>query len=229
MKPSSGMVLLGGVVVLVLAGRTMAPLVPAVSEWVQGLGWLAPIAFVLIYAAAEVVLVPGSLLTLAAGALFGVGWGTLIAMAGATLGASAAFLVARYLMRRRVERWTARSPQYRALDAALATNGGKIVFLVRLTPLIPFNLLNYALGVTKVRFPDYLLGSLGMIPGTLLFAYYGQVAGDVARVASGVTPPHGAAYYGFMAVGLVATIGLTVVITRTARRALTASVSGLSV
>ena len=92
--------------------------------------------------------------------------------------------------------------------------------LLRLSPVFPFNLLNYALGLTRVRFADYLVASIGMLPGTLLYVYYGKVAGDVARLAGSATVPRGAAYYGFVALGLVATVVGTTLVTRTARRAL---------
>jgi uncharacterized membrane protein YdjX (TVP38/TMEM64 family) len=215
-------------VLLAIAGRSLAPVIPAVTTRVQSLGALAPIAFVLFYAVAEVAFVPGSLLTLAAGAVFGVLWGTMLALVGATLGATGAFLVARYGARRRVEKWIRASPRFAALDRALAGEGRKIVFLMRLTPLIPFNALNYALGVTRVRFVDYLIGSIGMLPGTLLYTYYGHVAGDVARLASGAAAPRGTAYYVLLAAGLVATIAVTTILTRAARRTLAASASTAS-
>jgi len=187
------------------------------------MGVLAPIAFILLCAVAELAFIPGSLLTLAAGAIFGLVWGTVFAMIGATLGASAAFLVARHGIRGFVERRVLASPRLAALDAALASRGRKIVFLARLTPLIPFNALNYALGVTRIRFRDYLIGSLGMLPGALLYAYYGHVLGDVTRLAAGASPPQGAPYYVVLAVGLVATITIAAMLTRAARRALAAS------
>jgi uncharacterized membrane protein YdjX (TVP38/TMEM64 family) len=216
-------VLLGSVTLVVLfnAGHWFHSVMPEVSERVDRLGVFAPFAFILIYATAEVFMVPGSLLTLTAGALFGVLGGTVVAMIGATLGASLAFLLARYAIRRRVEHWVHASPKLASLDSAVAAEGRKIVFLVRLTPLIPFNALNYALGVTQVRFVDYLIGSIGMIPGALLYAYYGHVAGDVARLAAGTAPPRDPAYYALLVAGLFATIALSVVLARIARRALT--------
>jgi uncharacterized membrane protein YdjX (TVP38/TMEM64 family) len=213
---------------LIVAGRSLAGLLPAVTLRVQSLGALAPIAFILVYAVAEIAFVPGSLLTLAAGALFGLVWGTAFAMAGATLGAVAAFLVARYALRRSVERRIQASPRFKALDAALEREGRKIVFLVRLTPLLPFNALNYALGVTRVRFADYLIGSIGMLPGTLLYAYYGHVVGDVARLAAGAAPPRGIEHYLLLGAGLLATIAVTVILTRAARRTLSASTGTVS-
>jgi|CXWL01.1.fsa_nt_gi uncharacterized membrane protein YdjX (TVP38/TMEM64 family) len=211
----------GAVVLLFGAGRWLSSFLPVVTERIDRLGALAPLVFILMYAAAEIVMVPGSLLTLTAGALFGVVGGTTVAFVGATLGASFAFLIARYVVRRRVEQWVRASPKLASLDDAVAAEGRKIVFLVRLTPLIPFNALNYTLGVTQVRFVDYLVGSIGMVPGTLLYAYYGHVAGDVARLAAGTAPPRDPAYYALLAAGLVATLGLSLVLARIARRAIT--------
>ena len=215
------------VVLLVVVARSLGPFIPAATAGVHDLGALAPIAFILVCAVAEVAFIPGSLLTLMAGAIFGLVEGTVLAMIGAMLGASVAFLVARHWIRGLVERWVLTSPKLAALDAALASEGRKIVFLARLTPLIPFNALNYALGVTRIRFMDYLIGSLGMLPGTLLYAYYGLVMGGVARLAAGASPPRTAAYHVLMAVGLLATIAMVAILTRAARRALAvAAVSG---
>jgi uncharacterized membrane protein YdjX (TVP38/TMEM64 family) len=205
---------------LVVAGRKAGALIPAFSAWVDGLGVWGPVAFVLGYAIAAVAFVPGSLLTLAAGAIFGVGKGTVLVLLAATLGASAAFLVARYLARGFVERRLAGNERFAAIDRAIGSEGRKIVFLLRLSPVFPFNLLNYALGLTRVRFADYLVASVGMLPGTLLYVYYGKVAGDVARLAGGAPMRRGPAYYGVLVLGLVATVVATTLITRVARRAL---------
>jgi uncharacterized membrane protein YdjX (TVP38/TMEM64 family) len=208
-----------GVVALVLLGRSLGSGIPAFAAWVEGLGAWAPIAFVAGYALAVVAFAPGSLLTLAAGALFGLGRGTLYALLAATLGASLAFLVARYAVRPWVERRIAAYPRFAAIDRAVAEQGRRIVFLLRLSPAFPFNLLNYALGVTRVRFADFLVASLGMLPGTLLYVYYGKLAGEVARLATDA-PARGAAEYAVLALGLVATLAVTTLVTRIARRAL---------
>jgi uncharacterized membrane protein YdjX (TVP38/TMEM64 family) len=211
---------LAAVAALVVAGRRAGALIPAFSAWVDGLGVWGPVAFVAGYAIATVAFVPGSLLTLAAGAIFGVGKGTALVLLAATLGASAAFLVSRYLARGFVERRLAGNERFAAIDRAIGSQGRKIVFLLRLSPVFPFNLLNYALGLTRVRFADYVVASIGMLPGTLLYVYYGKVAGDVARLAGGAPMRRGPAYYGVLALGLVATIVVTTLVTRTARRAL---------
>ena len=112
------------------------------------------------------------------------------------------------------------TPGHHGIDEAVGTQGRRIVFLLRLSPIFPFNLLNYALGLTKVRLRDYVLASVGMIPGTLLYVYYGKLAGDVAALAGGVAPERGAAYYTVLGVGLVATLLVTVFVTRLAKKAL---------
>jgi uncharacterized membrane protein YdjX (TVP38/TMEM64 family) len=211
---------------LVLAGRRAVALLPAFSARVDELGTWAPVVFVAGYALATVAFVPGSLLTLAGGALFGLVRGTVLVLVAATLGASLAFLVARYLARGLVERRLAGNARFAAIDRAVGAEGRKIVFLLRLSPLFPFNLLNYALGLTRVRFADYLVASAGMVPGTLLYVYYGKVAGDVARLAAGGTVRRDAAYYVVLALGLAATVGVTTVVTRIARRALREATAG---
>lgn len=208
------------VALLLVAGRKLGALIPAFTTWVDGLGVWGPVAFVAGYALATVAFVPGSLLTLAAGAIFGLGQGTALVLVAATLGASGAFLVSRYLARGLIERRLAGNERFAAIDRAIGTQGRRIVLLLRLSPVFPFNLLNYALGLTRVRFVDYLVASIGMLPGTLLYVYYGKVAGDVARLAGGAPVRRGPAYYGVVTLGLVATVVVTTLVTRTARRAL---------
>jgi len=211
---------LAALAVVAVAGRRAAALLPAFSAWVDGLGALGPLVFVVGYALATVAFVPGSLLTLAAGALFGLVEGTALVLVAATVGASLAFLVARYLARGLVEQRLAGNDRFTAIDRAIGAQGRTIVFLLRLSPLVPFNLLNYALGLTRVRFADYLVASVGMLPGTLLYVYYGKVAGDVARLAAGTSVRRDGGYYVVLGLGLVATIVVTALVSRTARRAL---------
>lgn len=146
--------------------------------------------------------------------------GTLYTLVGATLGASLAFLVARHVARSGVERRLGASEKLRAVDEAVGREGGKVVFLLRLSPVFPFNALNYAPGLTRVRFRDYVVASLiGMAPGTFMYVYAGYAAGQVAA-GTGGAEPRGLGYYTLLAVGLLATIAVTVLVTRTARRAL---------
>jgi uncharacterized membrane protein YdjX (TVP38/TMEM64 family) len=209
-----------GILALLLIARQAGGLLPRFAEWLAGLGPAAPLVFAAVYLAATVLLVPGSLLTLAGGALFGVLRGTVIVLVAATLGASAAFLIARYLARERVARRVQRDERFAAIDRAIGASGLKIVVLLRLSPVVPFNLLNYALGITSVRFVDYLIGCAAMLPGTLLYVYYGRVIGDIAALAGGARPARGPSYYIFLGVGLLATILVTALLTRLARREL---------
>lgn len=204
----------------VALGRLAGGYIQPFAGWVDGLGFWGPLAFVVAYAAAVVAFVPASLLTLAAGAIFGVVQGVLYVFVAATIGAGLSFLVARYVARAAVERRLAGNEKIGAIDRAVAAEGRKIVFLLRLVPIIPFNALNYGLGLTRVSFTDYLVGSFGMIPGTLLYVYSGKVAGDVAELASGANVAQGVGYYAFLGLGLVAAIAATIVVTRIARRAL---------
>ncbi len=214
------LVLAAGILALVLVARRFVDDWSDVLRGVESLGPWAAAAFVGLYATLTVAWVPGSVMTLAAGAIFGLVEGTLITLAGATIGAALAFLVARYLARDAVERRLGGHRKLRTIDEALAREGAKVVFLLRLSPVFPFNALNYALGLTRVRFRDYVLASAtGMVPGTFLYVYAGHAAGRVADAAIAETP-RGAGYYALLAVGLVATIAATVLVTRAARRQL---------
>ena len=212
-------------VLLLFAGRDLARALPDIPARIAALGPWGPLAFVALYALATVAFVPGAVLTLLAGGVFGVGTGVVVVLAGATLGASFAFLIARYLARGAVERALAGNTKFFALDRAIATSGRRIVFLLRLSPVFPFNLLNYALGLTNVRFVDFLLASPGMLPGTVLYVYTGAVAGEAVAVAGGAAPEHGAWYYAVLGLGLLATIAVTILVTRIARRALDSAVA----
>jgi uncharacterized membrane protein YdjX (TVP38/TMEM64 family) len=217
-----GRVLIGIALVaaIVVAARAGADRIPELLRRVDAMGPWAAVAFVGIYAVAAVAWIPGSILTLAAGAIFGLLRGTVFTLIGATLGASLAFLVSRYIARSAIERKLGDSPKLRAVDEAVAREGAKVVFLIRLSPVFPFNALNYALGLTKVRFRDYVPASaLGMIPGTFMYVYAGHAAGQIAAGTAGAGPD-GIGRYVMLGVGLLATVAVTVVVTRAARRAL---------
>ncbi len=205
---------------VIYLGRQLGGYIPAFAQWVDGLGVWGPVVFILGYAAATVAFIPGSLLTLAAGAIFGLAEGSIIVFIGATLGASLAFLVARYLARGAVERRIADNPKFAAIDGAVAKEGFKIVALLRLAPVFPFNLMNYGLGLTKVRFWHYVAASIGMIPGTFLYVYYGKALGSLAAVAGGAEVERGLAGWITFGVGLLAAVAVAVYVGRIAKRAL---------
>lgn len=207
------------VAALILLGRWGAGAVPAFLERIRDLGPWAAAGFVAVYAVATVAWVPGSLLTLAGGAIFGLVAGTAWSLAGALIGSTLAFLVARYLARSAVEQRLSGSRRLSAVDEAIESEGAKVVFLLRLSPVFPFNALNYALGLTGVRLRDFVAASaVGMIPGTFLYVYAGHTADQVVTAAAG--QPRGAGYYALLGLGLVATVVVTILVTRAARRAL---------
>ncbi len=186
--------------------------------WVAGFGPTAPALYALGYALFVVLLVPGSTLTLGAGLTFGLWLGTAVVILGANVGAALAFLLARYLMRARVERWLARREKLGAIDRAVREQGWRVVLLTRLSPVFPFNVQNYFYGLTAVSFRGYIGASLiGMLPGTLLYVYIGAAGAEVAAAAGG------AASWGrtaLLVAGLLATLLVVVLVTRVARREL---------
>lgn len=210
--------LMGLVVILIAASLLGRQGIPVFLSWVAGLGSLGPLFFVLGFAAGAVALVPASIFTLAAGALFGVAWGTAYAFLGEVLGGSIAFLIARYLARRRVTERLSRDRRWSRLDRMIGRTGLRVVVLLRLSPVVPFAVANYSLGLTSVRFGDYLLGMIGLLPPTWLYAYNGKMLGEVVgggRLTLG--GPGGAAV---LILGLAATVVVTVWLTRLVDRAL---------
>jgi uncharacterized membrane protein YdjX (TVP38/TMEM64 family) len=208
------------VAAIVWWGRQAAPHLLALTSDIRALGPAAPAAFVLIYTFAVLALIPGSLLTIAGGAVFGFVRGVIYALIGATLGSTSAFLLGRYGARRLVARRLASMPRYAAIDRAVSAQGRRIVMLLRLSPVVPFNFLNYALGLTTITLGDFLAASVGMIPGTIVYAYGGKVTGEALALAGQAQVSRNASYYAVLVAGLVATVAATAVVTRTARRAL---------
>ena len=146
------------------------------------LGPSAPIVYALVFAIGTVLFLPGSILSLGAGALFGPFIGSLVVFIGASVGASAAFLIARNILRHRIEVRLQSTPALEALDHAVSEDGLMTSILVRLSPIIPFNLLNYVLGGTSMRFMHFLLGLFAMLPATILYVSFGALASDLAGI-----------------------------------------------
>jgi uncharacterized membrane protein YdjX (TVP38/TMEM64 family) len=190
-------------------------------DWVGQLGAWGPVIFIGLYLVATVLFVPGSALTLGAGALFGVAWGSVYVSLGSTLGATAAFLVGRYLARNAIARKIEGNPRFAAIDMAVANEGWKIVGLTRLSPVFPFTLLNYAFGLTRVKLSHYVLASwIGMMPGTVMYVYLGSLAKAATSTHTRTTGEW--VLYG---VGLFATVLVTVLVTRIAKKALLEKIS----
>ncbi len=190
------------------------------NDWVSHMGVAGIFIFIAAYAVATVLLLPGSVLTIGAGFAFGFWKGFLAVSGGATLGAALAFLVARFIARDKIEAMAKGNEKFQRIDGAIGKQGAKLVFLLRLSPVIPFNLSNYFYGLTDVKFWPYVLASwLGMMPGTFLYVYLGS-AGKAAASAAGGGAAHGWQYWTLLGVGLAATIAVTVWVTKIARDAL---------
>jgi uncharacterized membrane protein YdjX (TVP38/TMEM64 family) len=194
--------------------------------WIQDLGIGGGIVFVIIYILATVLFIPGSLLTLGAGAVFDVFWGSIYVFVGATLGAISSFIIGRYFARDWVAKKIQTNPKFTAIDRAVAQAGFKIVLLTRLSPVFPFNLLNYALGITQVSLKDYSLASIGMIPGTVMYVYLGSLVGSVAKIGledASKNPQGEIIQWTIRIIGLIATVAVTLYITKIAKKALESS------
>jgi uncharacterized membrane protein YdjX (TVP38/TMEM64 family) len=215
-----GATALAATIVLVLFAFPVRQELQRFLLWVRSIGPWGPVALAAAYTPACLLFLPGSILTLSSGFLFGVVRGTIAAFLGSLGGASAAFVLSRTLARGLVEDRVTSSPKFRAIDRAVAMNGFKIVVLTRLSPVLPFNLLNLVFGLSAVRFRDFFLGSaVGMLPGGLMYAYLGSAVKNLAdlfagRIEGGVGPRV------LFGAGLIATVAATVLITRVAKRAL---------
>jgi uncharacterized membrane protein YdjX (TVP38/TMEM64 family) len=212
----------------VLAALVVAARMLPVSEWLKSfndwVGDLGPwgiVIFIAAYILAAVLLLPGSILTLGAGFIFGLGWGLVAVSIGATIGASCAFLISRFVARKKIEAMAGGNPKFRSIDKAIGKQGAKLIFLLRLSPLIPFNISNYFYGLTAVRFWPYVLASwIGMLPGTFLYVYLGTAGKAGLQAVSGADAGRSPVEWTFLGVGLLATIVVTIWVTKIARAAL---------
>jgi uncharacterized membrane protein YdjX (TVP38/TMEM64 family) len=194
----------------------------------RGTGAIGVAVFVVAYVASTVALLPGSILTLAAGFVYGPVWGLAIASPASVAGATCAYLLGRTLLRDWAAGKVGDSARARAIDAAIEREGFKLVLLLRLSPLFPFNLLNYVLSLTRVRPGTYILASfIGMLPGTAMYVYLGSLAPAAAELSS-ASQGGGATRTMLYVVGLLATVAVVVIGTRAARRALDAQLVGRS-
>jgi uncharacterized membrane protein YdjX (TVP38/TMEM64 family) len=191
--------------------------------WLTGLGTSDPLTFIVFFNLATLICVPASLLAIQAGFVFGWGWGSLYVLVGAIVGATLAFLVGRYFTQQWVWQKVNANVRFCAIAQAVAQEGWKIVLLTRLSPIFPFNLTNYAFGITKISLRHYVLGSLGILPGTVLYTYIGSLASELSQAGLSNTPlPLGVqmGQWGLRLVGLVATIAIMIYLHRVAKKAL---------
>jgi len=213
-------VILGSLVLLVRL-LPVDRLVALLSVKVESLGMWGPAAFAAVYVLAAALFVPGSALTLAAGAVFGLVTGTIVVSVASTTAAAVSFLIGRYLARDTVRQWAAKNPRFAAIDRAIGQRGWKIIALLRLSPAVPFSLGNYLYGVTSIRFWPYVLTSwLAMLPGTFMYVYLGYAGRAGLGAAAGAEAGRSPAQWALLGVGLAATVAVTVYVTRLARKAL---------
>lgn len=203
-----------------LAGFTPQLWLTDALNWINNQGPVGAAAFILLYVVATVAFLPGSLLTLGAGFVFGVFQGSLLVFVGATVGATAAFLVGRYLARGWVSKKIEGNQKFASIDRAVGKEGFKIVLLTRLSPVFPFNVLNYAMGLTSVSLKDYVLASVGMLPGTIAYVYFGSLVGSLAQIGTESQPGNPAVEWTIRIIGFIATVAVTVYVTRVASKAL---------
>lgn len=205
---------------LMISALPVEGLVERLSIWIDGLGAAGYLIFALIYFVCVVLMLPGAVVTLAAGVIFGVVKGSIIVSLASTSGVAATFLIGRYFARNKIAAWIRKNKKTAAIDRAIGEKGWRIVLLMRLSPAVPFNLQNYLYGVTSIRFwPCVLASWIGMAPGTIMYVYLGTVFGLAAGAAAGdraKTPGE----WVLIIVGLLATVLVTVYITRIATRAL---------
>lgn len=212
-----------GILLVSLAGYLeLDELIYSILLWIDSLGTIGAIAFIIIYITATLLCVPGSILALGGGAVFGIVWGAILVFVGGVLGAVSAFWMGRFFIRSWVMQWLTKNRYLQAVDRAIATEGWKVACLLHLSPVIPFNLLNYVLGVSKIAFKDFTFATLvGILPGVLLYTFCGSVVGDFTMLAMGMSDDsHNEIQFFVSIFGVFITLLLTVYLSRIARRQL---------
>jgi uncharacterized membrane protein YdjX (TVP38/TMEM64 family) len=204
------------IALVIIFGEPIRTNLLAFQDWARGAGALGVTLYILLYVLATVAFLPGWILSVGAGLIYGVVAGTAIISLASTAGATLAFLLARSFLRRSIENKLQGNARFDAIDRAIGNSGWKIVLLLRLSPIFPFNLLNYALGLTRIPAVHYILASwIGMLPGTALYVYLGSLGKFFAAERERTT----AEKIMFVA-GLAATALVTALITKISRDAL---------
>lgn len=205
-------------------GGSVAKFFAPLLSWINHSGPFRSLLFTLLYVVVTLLFLPASLLSLAAGACFGLWQGMLQVVVAATLAANLAFGIGRYWARQRLTQLLADHPNFRAIDRAMGQAGWRLVTLIRLSPLFPFSLLNYALGLTPISLRDNLMGLIGILPGAFLYVYIGSLLGDLSGFSEGIpisiAPEAEILGWWVRGVGLVATVAVTLFLTHMARQAL---------
>ncbi|MES2522053.1 MAG: VTT domain-containing protein [Gemmatimonadota bacterium] len=206
--------LLAPVAIGLLGARLLTPFLPDLTRMVGSTGVWAPVVFIAVYVAVVVLMLPAFMVIIVGGAVFGFGKGVVLSMVGAMIGGTIAFLIARHFARDLVLRRIAAHPALASIDRVVGDSGMKIVFLLRLSQAVPYVLSNYALGVTRVRLLDFVVGTLGLIPTVLTFSAYGSASTAFGGSGAPTTSPW------VVGLSIVATVILALVLGRIAKRAL---------
>lgn len=204
-------------IVALIAAWNFLPLkewLEAIEFSIDGMGILGPILYGLVYLAAELLMVPGAILIVGAGYLFGLAGGMVVVWLAATIAAAVSFVIARRLAREKVERFARRHRRFAALDGAVEKGNWKVVALLRFSPIVPFGLSNYMYGLSRIGFTPYIAATaLGMLPGTFLYAYLGAAG---RGFGGGWSPWH----WLLVGAGIFATAAASVYLTRLAKKRL---------
>ncbi len=226
-ESSGPFVKIGGLLVVVVALFALFRLLPVESwlegfnQWIADLGPVGILVFIVAYTAFTLLMLPGAILTIGAGFIFGLGWGFLAVSLGSTLGASLAFLLGRSFARDKIRALTVDKPKFQSIDHAIGERGARLIFLLRLSPVVPFNLSNYFYGLTAVKFWPYVLASwIGMMPGTLVYVYFGTLGRAAAQSAADAGPERGPLEWTLLGIGLAATLAVTIWVSKIARQAI---------
>lgn len=209
-------------IALIIFRFPLSTWLPSFVEWIRDTGPLGQVAFAAAYTVATVFLLPSSVFCVSAGFIYGPVTGVLVMIPTCLVAGTVIFIASRFLFRAWVIQKISNDARLKNLDAAIHDDGKRLVFLLRLSPISPFAVVNYALGATRVKYRDFLLGTLmGMLPGISLYVYTGSLLNDVTQILSGERPHLGMTQQVFYVLGFVATLAVTVVVTRLARKALT--------
>ncbi len=209
-----------GVIVYILISYPVAEKLLECVAWIDSMGNLGILIFMVVFSIGVIIFLPASVMSLGAGFAYGIVLGSILVTIGGMIGAVVAFLLSRYIARDWVTKIIARDRRFQRVDKAIAANGFKFVLLTRLSPVVPYVLQNYTYGLTAVSLKDYSKASvIGMLPGTLLYVYLGSMITEASQVASGkilTTPAHIAFYI----LGLIATVAITIVLAKIAKKAM---------
>lgn len=229
MKRSAKAVAIAAGLALIGAIGWFVPVRPwtlALADYIRDAGAPGVVVFVAAYVVATVALLPGSLLTLAAGFAYGPIMGLLIVSPASVLAATIAFLLGRTVLRGWVQQQLTAAPRARAIDRAVAKDSFGLILLLRLSPVVPFNVLNYALGLSEASLGRYVAASfVGMLPGTFMYVYLGSLVTTAADLG-GSSQAGASGKIALTMIGLVATVVVVALVTRSARRALDRELSG---